>query len=121
MGVECVAFSLHLLVPLEQVVVVEPEVVLLLARNHQLVLSVSQSGLPFENLSVQVSVSGVFCLGLSGQIILVAKLSVQISLKGLGLGHQSGVVILGSGEFSLGGVESLVGSSQLELLGVCKL
>lgn len=91
---------------------------MLLSGNNELIFSVSESIFSLENLGGKISVSGILTFSLSLEVSLLGELAVEVSLKRLGLNHKSGVIILSSHELCLGIFESLMGSSQLEVLGV---
>lgn len=117
-GLERVDFRLDVLVAVKEVVVAEAEVVSLFASNHELVLNIPVAGLTLEQLALQLSISTIFIFGLALQVSLLGKLSVEVSLEGLGLDHKARVLILRSGKLSDGGIEGLVGFSELEVLRV---
>ena len=119
--VESADLGLDVVVSLEQIIVVEAHVILFFAGDVQLVLDGTQSVLTLEGLCVEVSVAAILVFGVSRQVRLVSKLTVEVALQGSHLSVQSGVIILGARELSAGRVESLARSAKLELLGVSKL
>ena len=121
MGLEGVDLGLDVLVALEEVVVAESDVVRLLPGHAQLVVDISEARLTLVDLGLQLAVPGVLILGLALQVRLLGQLAVQVSLERLGFYHEAGVLILSSGEIVDGGIEGLVGSSELKVLGVGKL
>ena len=120
-GLDSVDLSLEVAVSLHEVVIRESEVILLLSGNHELIVGVPQLVLPLKCLGSKISVSGVLSLSLSLEVGLLGELTIKVSLKGLGLNHKSGVVVLGSGKLGLSVLESLVSSSELEVLGIGEL
>lgn len=121
MLVDGIALGLDVIISFQEILIVEPEVLLLFSGHHQLVLGVPEFGLSLEDLRVQLSVSSILILSLSLQVRFMGKLAVEVSLKGLGLSHESRVVVLASGEFCVRRVQSFISSSQLKLLGVGQL
>lgn len=89
-----------------------------LSGNIELVIDISQSSLSFENLGLELTASSVLILSSSLKIRLLSKLAIEVSLEGLSLNHQSGMVVLGSSQFSSCGVDSFMGSSKLEVLRI---
>ena len=89
MLVDGVTLGLHIVISLQEILVVEPEVVLLLPSDRQLIFGVTELGLSFEYLSVEISVSRILGLCLSLQVRFVRQLSVKVSLEGLSLSHES--------------------------------
>lgn len=118
MGLHGIYLRLKVTISLHHIVVGESKVVLLLSGNDELIVGVSESIFSLENLGGKISVSGILTFSLSLEVSLLGELAVEVSLKRLGLNHKSGVIILGSHELSLGIFESLMGSSQLEVLGI---
>ena len=89
---ESIDLLLGILVSLHNVTVTKSEVVLLLTGHHQLVVSVPQSSLSFEDLLLEFSVSSVLALRLSLEVSFLSQLAVKISLKGLRFDHQARVI-----------------------------
>ena len=118
MGLHGIYLRLKVTISFHHIVVGESKVVLLLSGNDELIVGVSESIFSLENLGGKISVSGILTFSLSLEVSLLGELAVEVSLKRLGLNHKSGVIILSSHELSLGIFESLMGSSQLEVLGV---
>jgi hypothetical protein len=83
-----------------------------------LVLSVSVSIFSLEGLRSKVSISSILSFSLSLEVSLLGELAVEVSLERLALNHKSRVIVLSSHEFSLSVFESLMGSSELEVLGI---
>ena len=117
-GIQGVELGLQVTVSFEDIVVAEAEVVLLLSRNHKLVLDLSGSLLSFVELTLEVSVLGILIFGLALQVGLVGELAVEVSLESLRLNHKSGVVVLCSCQLSGCLLESLGCSSHFKFLGI---
>lgn len=118
MGLHSINLSLKVTVSLHHVIVGESQVVLLLSRNDKLIFSVSESIFSLENLGGQISVSGILTFSLSLEVSLLGELAIEVSLKRLRFNHKSGVIVFSSHELSLGIFESLMGSSELEVLSI---
>lgn len=121
MGTKSGNLRLDVVVSLEEVGIVEAKVIVLAASDSQLVIGSSQAVLSIEDLSVEVAVASVFRLSLTGQVLLVSKLPIKVSLEGMHLSIESGVVVLGADKLRVGRVEGLARSAELELLGVGEL
>lgn len=106
-SIQSIDLSLHIIVTFNKVAVIEPQVVLLLPGSCQLVISRSQHVLSLEYLSIQVTVSAILRFCLSGEVLLVCELAIQISLKCMNLSVQSGMIVLCTCELSIGGIECL--------------
>jgi len=117
-GLHSINLSLKVTVSLHHIIVGESQVVLLLSRNDKLIFSVSESIFSLENLGGQISVSGILTFSLSLEVSLLGELAIEVSLKRLRFNHKSGVIVFSSHELSLGIFESLMGSSELEVLSV---
>lgn len=116
--VESINLRFDVVVALDQVAIVEAKVVLLLAGSSKLIIGSSEHILPLKDLSVQIAVTCIFGLGLSGKVLLVGELAIKVSLKRMDLSVQSSMVVLGAGKLSVSRVKCLAGTSELELLGV---
>lgn len=87
--VDGVALGLHIVVSLQEILVVESKVFLLLLGDRQLIFGVTEFSLSFKYLRVKISISRVFGLCLSLQVRFVSQLAVKVSLEGLSLSHES--------------------------------
>lgn len=109
------------MVSIQHVIVTKSKVLLLLSGDHELLVSVSQSGVTLEGCGLQLSVSTILSISLSLEVGFLCELAIEVSLEGLGFNHESRMVILGSGEFSNCGLKSLVSLSKFIIFRVGQL
>ena len=76
MLIDGIALGFHIVVSLQEILIVESEVLLLFSGHHQLVFCVPEFGLSFEDLCIQLPISTIFLFRLSLQVRLVRKLAV---------------------------------------------
>lgn len=112
-------FGSQVVVPVSHSHVAEPQVVLVLSGNCELVLNVSHFGLQVEELSLESALSVLLAVQLDHQVSLLTVLSVQVSLQRRLFGLKSLLVVLQSGQLRLRGVEQFRCSAKLIVSLIC--